>query len=141
MKTDSSPGVSVLAKEVALDLGHLVGQHVKVARIELGAEIHGMLRRTGRIAVFATLLALGYGLAMAGLAVVIGGRASVGLPLVTIGLAHIVGAGVGILLSPRRSHGERLMGVSSAALSSSMAALDKEAGPAAVSISSEISRA
>lgn len=140
MKTDSSPGVSALAKVVALDLGHLVGQHVNVARIELEAEMNGMVRRAGFVAVLATLLALGYGLAMAGLAVLVGGRTAVGLPLIVIGLAHVAVAGVGLLLSPRRARKERLMGVSTAALSSSLAALDNEPG-STVSPHSESSRA
>src|ERR1700690_474523 len=100
--TPNNPGVSVLAREAALNLGHLLGQHVKVAQLELKAEMHGMGRRACIIAVLATLVALGYGLAMAGLAVVIGGHSAVGLPLVIIGLVHIAGAGVGLMFSPLR---------------------------------------
>ena len=43
-------------------------------------------RRARLVAVLATLFALGYAMAMAGLAVVIGGRAAVGIPLLIIGL-------------------------------------------------------
>ncbi len=129
MKTTSTPGVSVLAKEAVLGLGHLLGQHVKVAQLELKAEMHGMGRRAGLIAVLATLVALGYGLAMAGLAVLIGGHPTVGLPLVVIGLVHIAGAGVGLLFSPLRPRGGRLMDSSTAAMNSSLAALDKATAP------------
>ncbi len=129
MKTTSNPGVSVLAKEAVLGFGHLLGQHVKVAQLELKAEMHGMGRRASLIAVLATLVALGYGLAMAGLAVLLGGHPAVGLPLVVIGLVHIAGAGVGLLFSPLRSRGGRLMDSSAAAMSSSLAALDKATAP------------
>jgi hypothetical protein len=78
MKTPTTPGVSELAREAALNLGHLLGQHVKVAQLELKAELHAMGRRACLIAVLATLIALGYGLAMVGLAVVIGGYNAVG---------------------------------------------------------------
>ncbi len=139
MKTTSTPGVSVLAKEAALGLGHLLGQHVKVAQLELKAEMHGMGRRAGLIAVLATLVALGYGLAMAGLAFLVGGHATVGLPLVLIGLIHIAGAGVGLLFSPLRPRGGRLMDSSTAAMNSSLAALDKATTPD-VSLSPENSR-
>ena len=125
MKTPSSPGVSALARETALSLGHLLGQHVKVAQLELKAELHAMGRRACLIAVLATLVALGYGMAMAGLAVLIGGHSAVGLPLVIIGLVHIAGAGVGLLLSPLRAGRGRLMDSSATAMSSSLAALDK----------------
>jgi fatty acid desaturase len=125
MKTVSTRGVAVLAKEAALDLGHLLGQHVKVARLELQAEMHGMGQRACLIGVLATLVALGYGLAMAGLAAVIAGHSDLGLPLVIIGLVHIAGAGVGLLFSPLRPHRGRLMRRSKAAMNSSLAALDK----------------
>lgn len=129
----TAPGVSVLAREAALNLGHLFGQHVKVAQLELKAEMHAMGRRASMIAVFAALLALGYGLAMAGLAVVIGGHPAVGLPLVVIGLAHMAGAGVGLVLVPLRRRGSHLMDNSTAAMNSSLAALDKATAPAAPS--------
>jgi fatty acid desaturase len=131
MKTVSNPGVAVLAKEAALDLGRLLGQHVKVAQLELKTEMHGMGRRACLIAVLATLVALGYGLAMAGLAAVIGGHSAMGLPLVVIGLVHIAGAGVGLMFSPLRRHGAPLMDSSTAAMNSSLAALDKATAPAA----------
>jgi len=133
MNTTSTPGVSVLARETALGLGHLVGQHVRVAQLELKAELQAMGRRACLIAVLATLIALGYGLAMAGLAVVIGGHSGVGLPLVVIGLVHMAGAGVGLLLSPLRPRGAHLMDSSSAAMTSSLAVLDKATAPLAPS--------
>jgi len=140
MKTPSTPGVSVLARETVLGLGHLLGQHVKVAQLELKAELHAMGRRACLIAVLAILVALGYGLAMAGLAVLIGGHPGVGIPLVIIGLVHIAGAGVGLLLSPLRSRGAPLMDSSTTAMNSSLAALDKATAPA-VPLSSEGARA
>jgi len=125
MKTPSTPGISTLARETALGLGHLFGQHVKVAQLEIKAELHAMGRRACLIAVLAMLVALGYGLAMAGLAVLIGGHPRVGIPLIIIGLFHIAGAGAGLLLSPLRARGRRLMNSSTVAMNSSLAALDK----------------
>jgi fatty acid desaturase len=140
MKTTSTPGVSVLAKEAALGLGHLLGQHVKVAQLELKVELHTMGRRACLIAVLATLVALGYGFAVVGLAAIIGGHSALGLPLVIIGLVHIAGAGVGLLFSPLRPRGVGLMDSSNAAMNSSLAALDKATAPA-VPLSSENARA
>ena len=99
----SSEGVTGLARETALSLGHLIGQHVKVARLELAAEMRTMGRRAVAVAVLAGLVAIGYALAMAGLAVALGGGAELGIPLVVIGLAHVVGAGAGLLLGPLRT--------------------------------------
>lgn len=140
MKTASTPGLSVLARETALSLGHLLGQHVKVAQLELKAELHAMGRRACLIAVLATLVALGYGLAMVGVAFLFGGHPGVGIPLVVIGLVHIAGAGVGLLLSPLRPRGTSLMDSSTAAMNSSLVALDKATAPP-VSVSMETPRA
>lgn len=140
MKTTSTLGVSVLAKEAALGLGHLLGQHMKVAQLELKAELHTMGRRACLIAVLATLVALGYGFAVAGLAAIIGSHSALGLPLVIIGLVHIAGAGVGLLFSPLRPRGTGLMDSSTAAMNSSLAALDKATTPT-VPLSSENARA
>jgi len=140
MKTTSTPGVSVLAKEAALGLGHLLGQHVKVAQLELKVELHTMGRRACIIAVLAMLVALGYGFAVAGLAAIIGGHSALGLPLVIIGLVPIAGAGIGLLFSPLRPRGVGLMDSSNAAMNSSLAALDKATAPT-VPLSSENARA
>jgi fatty acid desaturase len=129
MKTPTPPGVSVLAREAALSLGHLFGQHVKVAQLELKAELHAMGRRACMIAVLATLVALGYGLAMVGLALVLSAHGAVGIPFVIIGLVHVAGAGVGLLFSPLRPSGTRLMDSSTTAMTSSLAALDKATSP------------
>lgn len=138
MPSPANPGMSVLAREAALGLGHLLGQHVKVAQLELKAELHAMGRRACLIAVLAMLVALGYALAMAGLALVIGGHNATGLPLVIMGLLHIAGAGVGLLFSPLRPRGSRLMDSSTAAMNSSLAALDKATAPAVPSIPEDI---
>jgi len=132
MKTPNPPdlaNLSTLAREAALGLGHLLGKHVKVAQLELTAEMHGMGRRASLIAILATLVALGYGMAMAGLALVLAGHGSMGLPLIVIGLVHIAGAGVGLLLSPLRPHGGRLMKRSTVAMNNSLAALNKATAP------------
>lgn len=129
MKTTASPGIAALAREAAMGLGNLLGQHVKVAQLELTADLHAMGRRAYLFAVLATLIALGYGLAMVGAAVMIGGYPAVGYPLVIIGLAHMVGAGIGLLIAPLRPRGSQLMDDSQAAMNSSLAALDQATAP------------
>jgi uncharacterized membrane protein len=104
----SAEGVTGLARETALSLGHLVGQHVKVARLELAAEVRAIGRRTTVVAVLAVLIAIGYALTIAGLALAIGGGAELGVPLVVIGLAHVVGAGAGLVFGPLRARPPQL---------------------------------
>jgi hypothetical protein len=125
MGTTDTPGLSALVRDSALDIGHLLGLHVKVAQLELKAELHAMGRRACVIAVLAALVALGYSLAMAGLAAVIGGRPTLGLPLVVIGLAHVAGAGGGLVFSPLRKRGSHLMNSSTTAMARSLDALEE----------------
>jgi hypothetical protein len=129
MKTTSYAGISGLAREAAMDLGHLLGQHVKVAQIEIKVELHAMGRRASLIAVFATLIALGYGMTLAGVALALGGKDALGLPFVLIGLIHVAGAAVGLMFSPLRPHDSHLMDSSATALNSSFAALGKATVP------------
>jgi hypothetical protein len=105
MTTTSTQGVTGLARETAMGLGHLIGQHLKIARLEIGAELRAVSRRARFVAVLAGLVAVGYALAMAGLAVVIGGRAAEGIPLAIIGLAHMAGAGAVLVFLPSRARG------------------------------------
>jgi hypothetical protein len=44
MRATGTPGVSALVREAALDRGHPLGQHVKVAQLELKAELRAMGR-------------------------------------------------------------------------------------------------
>jgi fatty acid desaturase len=131
MRTTATPGVSALAREAALDLGHLLGQHVKVAQLELKVELHAMGRRAYILAALAALLALGYALAMAGLAAAIAGYPAAALPLLVIGLAHVAGGGVGLVLVPLRKRGSQLMNDSSTAMARSLGALEEAAAPSA----------
>ena len=108
MTPPSSQNVTELARASALSLGHLIGQHIKVARLEIAAEVRVMGRRATVVAVLAGLIAIGYALAIAGLAVALGGGAELGIPLVIVGLAHVVGAGAGLVFGPLRARAARL---------------------------------
>jgi len=107
MTTASTHDVKDLARETVLSLGHLVGQHVKVARLELAAEVRAMSRRAVAVAVLSALVAIGYALAIAGLALAFGGGDELGIPLVVVGLAHVVGAGAGLVFGPLRARAAR----------------------------------
>jgi hypothetical protein len=107
MTTSSNQNVTDLARESALSLGHLVGQHIKVARLELAAEVRAMSRRAIIAVVLATLVAIGYALAIAGVALAFGGGVELAVPFVSVGLAHVVGAGAGLVLGPLRARAAR----------------------------------
>jgi fatty acid desaturase len=98
-----SQNLTELARDSALSLGHLIGQHVTVARLEIAAEARAIGRRAIVVAVLAILIAIGYAVAIAGIGVTIGGGSAMGIPLVIIGLAHVVAAGAGLLFGPLRA--------------------------------------
>jgi hypothetical protein len=131
MNATQPPGATSLVREAALDLAHLVGQHVKVAQLEFKVELRSMGRRGCIIAVLAALSALGYGLVMVGLAVVIGGHAATGIPLVLIGGAHVVGGGIGLVLARLRKPGRKIMSTSTTAMARSLEVLEEAAAPSA----------
>jgi hypothetical protein len=135
MTTTPTHRVTELAREAAVSLGQLIGQHLKIARLEATAELQAVSRRARLIAVLAALIAVGYGLAMAGLAVAIGGRGAVGVPLVIVGLAHMAGGGAGLAFAPLRRRGSRLLGNTTAALSRSLAALESATAPPSALVS------
>src|SRR5688572_9365326 len=103
MITTSTQGMTGLARETAASLGHLIDQHVQVARVELAVALREIGGRARLVVVLAALAVVGYALAMAGLAVLFGGHATVGMPLVIVGLAHLVGGGAGLIYGPLRA--------------------------------------
>ena len=101
--TGIGQGTMGLVRETADGLGHLVALHVKLARCELTRELRSMAGRAELAAVLAALLLIGYALAMAGVAVLIGGNGLVGRPLVLVGIVHVAVAGGGLYWSQRRA--------------------------------------
>jgi hypothetical protein len=101
--TGTGQGTMGLVRETADGLGHLVALHVKLARCELTRELRSIADRAELAAVLAALLLVGYALAMAGVAVLIGGNRLVGRPLVIVGIVHVAVAGAGLTLSRRRA--------------------------------------
>jgi hypothetical protein len=106
---DKVDGVVGLARETADALGRLTVQHLRLARLEIKADLRAMGSQAGLIAVLAGLGIVGYGLTMAGLALLLDGGLQGGIPLLIIGSVHVVGAGAGILMALARLRRLRLM--------------------------------
>jgi hypothetical protein len=125
MKTgrDKADGVVELARETADALGRLTVQHLRLARLEIKADLRTMGLHAGAIAVLAALAIVGYGLAMAGLAIVLDGGSKGGAPLIVIGVIHVVVAGAGILIALRRLRRLRPMNSTSDEVHQSLAPL------------------
>ena len=112
-----------LARETADALGQLTVQHLRLARLEIKADLRTMGLQAGLIAVLVALAIVGYGLTMAGLAVILDGGSTGGIPLLIIGMVHVVAAGVGILIAVVRLRRMRLMNTTAAEVNQSLAPL------------------
>jgi hypothetical protein len=120
---DKPDGVIGLARETADALGQLTVQHLRLARLEIKADLRTMGLQAGLIAVLVALAIVGYGLTMAGLAVILGGGTAGGIPLLIIGIVHVVAAGLGILIAVVRLRRVRLMNASADEANRSLAPL------------------
>jgi hypothetical protein len=118
---DKADGVLGLARETADALGRLTVQHLQLARLEIKADLREMGLQGGLIAILVALAIVGYGLTMAGLAVILGGGLAGGIPLLLIGIAHVVAAGVGILIAMYRLRRMRLMDATASEVNRSLA--------------------
>jgi hypothetical protein len=116
VKSDNAvPGEGILhaLRETIDGLGDLVGQHLRLARLELKSDLVAALGRARTIAVLALLVGLGYGMAMAGLAVWLGGAAGVGFALMAVGAGHLVVGGAGLFLLGRPRHAAPMLSATS----------------------------
>ncbi len=102
-----------LVRETLDGLGRLVSQHVKLARLELSADLRAMGTRVASMVALALLMLLGYALTMVGLALLLAGDRRVAFAFGAVGLVHLLGAGAAMLLLVAR--GERLQVMKSTA--------------------------
>jgi hypothetical protein len=110
---EGGDGVLELVQQTAEDLAALVGKHLQLARLELREDLLQVASRVRLIVVLGILMAVGYALAMAGLAVLLGGNRGVGVPLLMVGGAHLGSCGVWMVVAVRRLGGMQLMDDSS----------------------------
>jgi len=68
---EESDGIIALVKETADGFGHLIAEHVKLARLELVADAKASGRKIAVIALIVPILFVGYALACVGLAMLL----------------------------------------------------------------------
>ncbi len=87
--------------QLAADLGHLVAQHIALARLELGETA----RRTGvsvaQIAACAPLVLVGYAFLNAALALALGRWLPLAGAVALVGLLNVAGGTLGVVLAAR----------------------------------------
>ena len=95
------PGTAELLVQLAHELGHLVSQHIALAKLELGATA----KRTGlgvaQIAACAPLVLVGYGFLNAGLAIALGRWLPLAGAVALVGLLNVLVGVLGVVLAAR----------------------------------------
>ena len=95
------PGTAELLAQLVGELGHLVSQHIALAKLELGATA----RRTGlgvaQIAACAPLVLVGYSFLNAALALALAPWLSLPWAVALVGLLNVAGGVLGIVLAAR----------------------------------------
>jgi uncharacterized membrane protein YqjE len=123
-------GITALVGRMADGFSRLVTQHVALARLELSEDARQMGAGLGRIAAFVPFVLTGYALVCAALAVLL--ARWVGLPgaLALVGLANLVGGGLGLARALRHMKSVKVMHGTQEELNRSAAALSAPArGP------------
>lgn len=115
--------VSELLRETADGIGQLVVQHVKLAQLDLTANLRAMGGRVAAVLACAVLFVVGYALSMVGIALMLGDGYSSGLPLAAIGFAHCLGSGIALVVVIGRLRRTKMMKVTADVLGDSAATL------------------
>ncbi|MGZ6078981.1 MAG: phage holin family protein [Myxococcaceae bacterium] len=99
--SDGPPATTELLVQLVGELGHLVSQHVALAKLELGTSA----RRTGlgvaQIAACAPLVLVGYAFLNAALALALGRWLPLAGAVAVVGLLNVGGGILGVLLAAR----------------------------------------
>jgi len=115
--------IIALVKETASGLGQLVGDHIRLARIEMTADAKSYVRGMGGLLVGGFVLAAGYGLACiaAGLALarVMGGP----LAFASLAVLHLIAGGIALAMMVRKMRNVQLMHETKHEVSRSMTVL------------------
>lgn len=96
---DRRPSLVEVAKNAAEDLVDLLSAQIKLARLELTADLRESLSHVVRVALFIPPVVIGYAFGMAALASWLGGYWGLPTALAAIAGIQIVGGGAGILWS------------------------------------------
>lgn len=108
-----------LLRETAEGMGQLVIQHVRLAQLEVMTYLRATGSRAALIGGLLLLTLVGYALTMAGLALLIAANRRLAFPFIGIGMLHVAGGGIAILVSVRSLRGARPLSATSSELGQS----------------------
>jgi hypothetical protein len=99
---EDGDGIVTLIRETADGFGHLLADHIKLARLELVADVKTHGRQIAIIALIVPVVFLGYGLACVGLALVLAEWLGQAGAFFAVGGAHAVAGAIAIAVAAGR---------------------------------------
>jgi hypothetical protein len=123
--SDDSDGIMTLVKETVDGLGRLIADHVKLARLELVADVKVQGRRAATVALIVPFIFLGYGLACVGLSLAL--RRWLGMPgaFFAVGGVHFLGGALAVAIAVARLRNAGLMRQTASEVSLSLTTLSQ----------------
>ena len=99
---DDGDGIIALVRETADGMGHLLADHIKLARLELVADIKKHGRQAALIAGIVPIIFLGYALACVGLSVVLSRWLETAGAFFLVGGVHLIGGVIAVAVAAKR---------------------------------------
>jgi len=100
-RTPDRPGAADLLVQLASDLGHLVAQHVALAKLELGESARRAGIGVAQIAACAPLVLVGYAFLNAALALALARWLSLAGSVALVGALNVAGGVIGVVTAAR----------------------------------------
>jgi len=107
--TEDGDGIISLVRETADGLGRLMGDHIKLARLELVSDLKAYARQSVLVTVMAVFLALGYALACVGLSLVLAQWWGSYAAFFAVAGFHVLVGGIGLAVGMRNLRQTHLM--------------------------------
>jgi hypothetical protein len=120
---DGELGIVGLLRETAEGLGTLVADHIKLARLELVADVQSYSRGLATMVIAALVLMMGYAFAWFAAGVALGRMWGAPVAFLAIAAVHLVAGGIAVAWAAGKMKRTRLMHGSAAEARTSMTAL------------------
>jgi hypothetical protein len=108
-RDDGDGSIIALVKETASGFGQLVGDHIRLARLEMTADAKSYVRGAGLLLAAGFILAIGYGLACIAAGTALARLMGAPLAFVCLAVLHLAVGAVALALVMRRMKDVQLM--------------------------------
>jgi hypothetical protein len=125
-------GIIPLVRETVEGLGRLVADHIKLARVEMVADAREYGRQVGLMILAGLLIAIGYGFAWLGAALLLARFIGAPLAFVAVAAAHLLAGVVGLLAMRGRLKKARVLNETVSTVSRSVSTIAAEVRSARV---------